>query len=141
MEQDDPIEGRAACHTAEAEWRVAGWLEREGIAHDVFAESHLHAGELDLDNYKVLIISAHPEYWTREMYFRVKTWVQERGGRLMYLGGNGVNCEVTMHDGHAGVYHNGTSAQMAAAVPTTVAFLSVCCFLCPGCTRRRPLVD
>jgi N,N-dimethylformamidase len=32
-----------------------------------------------------------------------------------YLGGNGVNCEVTLHDGHAGVYHNGTAAQMQAA--------------------------
>ena len=61
---DDPIEGRGACHTAEAEWRVVGWLEREGtcIAHDIFAESHLHAGELDLDSYKVLMISAHHEY-------------------------------------------------------------------------------
>ena len=44
-----------------------GRLEREGIAHDVFAESHLAHGELELDDYKVLIISAHPEYWTREM--------------------------------------------------------------------------
>jgi hypothetical protein len=31
---------------------------------------------------------------------QVKEWVQERGGRLMYLGGNGVNCEVTLHDDH-----------------------------------------
>ena len=36
----------------------------------------------------------HPEYWTREMYLKVKAWVFERGGRLMYLGGNGLNCEV-----------------------------------------------
>src|SRR5205807_3895591 len=50
-------------------------------------------GTLDLDAYKVLMISVHPEYWTRMMYTRVKTWVQ-RGGRLMYLGGNGLNCEV-----------------------------------------------
>src|SRR5262245_63784578 len=30
------------------------------------------------------------------MYFGVKQWVLERGGRLMYLGGNGLNCEVTL---------------------------------------------
>ena len=54
MQLDDPIEGRAACHTAEAEWRVAGWLEREGIAHDIYAESHLHEGDLCLDDYKVI---------------------------------------------------------------------------------------
>ena len=28
------------------------------------------------------------------MYQRVKEWVQQRGGKLMYLGGNGLNCEV-----------------------------------------------
>jgi hypothetical protein len=28
------------------------------------------------------------------MYLRVKRWVYERGGRLMYLGGNGHKCEV-----------------------------------------------
>jgi hypothetical protein len=32
------------------------------------------------------------------MYERVKTWVRERGGRLMYLGGNGLNCEVEFVD-------------------------------------------
>jgi hypothetical protein len=32
------------------------------------------------------------------MYFKLKQWVFERSGRLMYLGGNGLNCEVTMGD-------------------------------------------
>ncbi len=40
------------------------------------------------------MISTHPEYWSREMYEAVRSWVFERGGRLMYLGGNGLNCEV-----------------------------------------------
>jgi hypothetical protein len=30
------------------------------------------------------------------MYLAVKSWVFERGGRLMYLGGNGLNCEVIL---------------------------------------------
>ena len=71
---------------AEAEWRVAGWLEREGVTHDVYAESQLDDGTLVLDEYKLLMITTHPEYWTRGMYFAVKRWVFERGGRLMYLG-------------------------------------------------------
>ena len=62
---------RAACHVAEAEWRVAGWLERQGIAHDVYAETQLDDGTLDLDEYKVLMITCHPEYWTRPMYHKV----------------------------------------------------------------------
>ena len=92
-------------HVAPGTWRILGWLEREGFAHDVWAETQLHAGELDLDRYSVLILDQHPEYWTRDMYFTVKSWVDERGGKLMYLGGNGINCEVTI-DGHQVTHHD-----------------------------------
>jgi N,N-dimethylformamidase len=98
----DPIEGRQACHLAPAEWRLLGWLEREGHDHDLYADYHLHDGTLDLDAYRVLILSVHPEYWSEEMYRRTKQWVFQRGGRLMYLGGNGINCKVEFLD-------NGTS--------------------------------
>ena len=64
----DPIAGRAACHLAPAEWRLLGWLEREGFDYDFYAETQLHVGQLDLDAYRVLIISTHPEYWSRQMY-------------------------------------------------------------------------
>lgn len=90
----DPVQGRVQCGQAPGEWRLYGWLEREGFAYDLYAEAHLHDGTIDLDAYRVLILAVHPEYWTREMYLRVKRWVFERGGRLMYLGGNGLNCEV-----------------------------------------------
>src|SRR5262249_39167132 len=58
----------------------------------------LHDGTLDLDAYRVLILSTHPEYWSAEMYWKVKKWVFERGGKLLYLGGNGVNCPVEFLD-------------------------------------------
>lgn len=103
----DPIEGRAACHVAPAEWRLLAWMEREGFPCDYYAESHLHAEQLDLKRYKTLIISTHPEYWTGAMYDRVKRWVQNDGGRLMYLGGNGLNCEVELLDDRTIVAHNG----------------------------------
>ena len=90
----DPIAGRQQCHLAPAEWRLFGWLEREGFAYDLYAEPQLHDGTLDLDAYRVLIISTHPEYWSRQMYVKVKSWVRELGGRLLYLGGNGLNAEV-----------------------------------------------
>lgn len=93
-EVTDPIRGRLPCGMAPAEWRLLGWLEREGFDYDYYSEAHLHFGELDLDAYRVLMISVHPEYWSREMYQKVKRWVFDRGGRLMYLGGNGLNCEV-----------------------------------------------
>ena len=83
---------------APAEWRFLGWLEREGLSYDLYAETQLHFGQLDLDQYKVLIITTHPEYWSRKMYYDLKAWVRERGGKLMYLGGNGLNCEVELID-------------------------------------------
>ena len=108
----DPIEGRTACHLAPAEWRLLGWLEREGFTYDYYAETQLHDGTLELDNYQVLILSTHPEYWSRAMYFAVKSWVAERGGRLMYLGGNGLNCEAEIRDAATVVYRNGDARVM-----------------------------
>jgi hypothetical protein len=90
----DPIEGRQACHLAPAEWRLLGWLERQRYNYDLYADYQLHTGILDLDSYRILIASVHPEYWSEEMYRRVKRWVFEGGGRLMYLGGNGLNCKI-----------------------------------------------
>jgi hypothetical protein len=94
----DPIAGRDGCHQAPAEWRLLGWLEREGFAYDLYADYHLHSGELDLSAYKVLVLGPHPEYWSEAMYRRVKEWVTQEGGRLMYLGGNGLNCVVEFLD-------------------------------------------
>ncbi|MFN0171620.1 MAG: N,N-dimethylformamidase beta subunit family domain-containing protein [Bryobacteraceae bacterium] len=93
-EATDPVEGRMTCGQAPAEWRLLAWLEREGLGYDYYAEAQLHDGTLDLDAYRILVLSVHPEYWSRQMYSRVKEWVFERGGRLMYLGGNGLNCEI-----------------------------------------------
>jgi len=95
-EVTDPVRGRVQCGQAPGEWRLLGWLEREGYDYDLYAEAQLHDGTLALDAYRVLMLPVHPEYWTREMYLRVKEWVFQRGGRLMYLGGNGLNCEVIL---------------------------------------------
>jgi hypothetical protein len=40
------------------------------------------------------------------MYHRLKSWVFERGGRLMYLGGNGLNCDVEFLDDQTCIYRN-----------------------------------
>ncbi len=105
----DPIEGRAPNHIAPAEWRLLGWLEREGFAYDLWSETQFHFGDLKLDDYKVLILGPHPEYWSNKMYCELKDWVFNRGGRLMYLGGNGLNCEVAFLDEAAMVVHNGAA--------------------------------
>ncbi|MGD9853968.1 MAG: N,N-dimethylformamidase beta subunit family domain-containing protein [Planctomycetaceae bacterium] len=102
----DPIRGRQGCHMAAAEWRLLGWMEQKGLAYDFYSETQFHFDQVPLDEYRVLILSTHPEYWSAEMYDRLKRWVFERGGRLMYLGGNGLNCEVEFLDDRRIVYQN-----------------------------------
>lgn len=102
----DPIAGRQGCHLAAAEWRLMGWMERQGFGYDLYGETQFHFGEVPLDQYQVVVLSTHPEYWSKEMYYALKSWVFERGGRLMYLGGNGLNCEVEFLDDHRIVYQN-----------------------------------
>lgn len=93
----DPIEGRIQAGQAPGEWRLLGWLEQEQFPYDYYSDAQLDDGTLALDAYKVLVLSVHPEYWTRRMYERVGRWVR-CGGRLMYLGGNGLNCEVVLEN-------------------------------------------
>jgi hypothetical protein len=109
-ELDDPILWRDACALAAAEWRLLGWLEHSGFGTDVYGETQLARGELDLSRYRVLVLGVHPEYWTVDMYERVKAWVHAAGGRLVYLGGNGVNCAVTLHDDASMTVLNGDAA-------------------------------
>ncbi|GGM61883.1 N,N-dimethylformamidase beta subunit family domain-containing protein [Dactylosporangium sucinum] len=101
----DPITRTGTEHVAPGEWRLLGWLEQQGYPFDLYAESQLDEGVLDLGAYDVLILNCHPEYWTTSMYDRVKTWVQDSGGKLLYLGGNGINCSVDI-DGSAMTVQN-----------------------------------
>lgn len=107
----DVIESRTACHLAPAEWRMLGWLEREAIGYDLYSETQLHFGDLKLDDYRVLVLGPHPEYWSRTMYDELKDWVVNRGGKLVYLGGNGLNCEVEFLDRQTMTVKNGNERE------------------------------
>jgi len=94
----DTIPGRLASAMAPAEWRFLGWMEREGLPYDLYAETQLHFDQLPLEEYKVLVLNMHPEYYSKKMYERVKSWVYNDGGKLMYLGGCGFYAEVDFPD-------------------------------------------
>jgi hypothetical protein len=66
-----------------------------GHDYDVIADIDLHNDASLLDNYKVLILNCHPEYWTTEMYQHLTDYL-ENGGNLMYLGANGVYWRVAL---------------------------------------------
>jgi N,N-dimethylformamidase len=110
--RNDPIQWRDACSLAAAEWRLLGWLEDSAFPYDLYAETQFARGDLDLSRYRVLVLNVHPEYWTVEMYEKVKRWVQEDGGKLVYLGGNGINCAVTLNGDDTMTVHNGNAANL-----------------------------
>lgn len=94
----DFIRGRNESHVAPAEWRLLAWLEREGFEYDLYSDYQLHSGILPLKDYKILILNTHPEYWSVEMYRKVKDWVFKNNGNLVYLGGDGIDGPITFHN-------------------------------------------
>lgn len=85
--QGDPTKGSG--HTAGAELHVLSWLESQGHHYKLLADYDLDKEPAVLDNFKVLIISTHNEYWTKNMYDSLERFLN-RGGSLLYLSGNGV---------------------------------------------------
>tara|TARA_R110002096_G_scaffold101547_9_gene224594 strand:- start:14120 stop:15727 length:1608 start_codon:yes stop_codon:yes gene_type:complete len=109
----DPIAGRLASVYAPGEWRFLGWMEQQGLDYDLYADAQLHGDAISLDDYKILVLLIHPEYWSKEMYFKLKDWVFNRGGRVLYLGGNGLNCDVEFLDDNKIAYKNGKQSDQA----------------------------
>ncbi|REJ88947.1 MAG: carboxypeptidase regulatory-like domain-containing protein [Planctomycetota bacterium] len=94
----DTIAGRTESAFAPGLWRLVGWLEREEFEFDLYADTDLHFGRLPLESYDVLVLDCHPEYWSPEMYQRVKRWVHDEGGKLAYLGACGMYAELEFAD-------------------------------------------
>tara|TARA_R110002096_G_scaffold101547_9_gene224593 strand:- start:12503 stop:14047 length:1545 start_codon:yes stop_codon:yes gene_type:complete len=94
----DPIAGRTDSLFAPGLWRLTGWLDREQFHYDLYSDTALHFDNFPLHDYEVLVLDHHPEYWSTDMYRRVKEWTQNRGGKLMYLGGCGLYAEVEFTD-------------------------------------------
>lgn len=86
-----------------ADLPVLDWLEAQGIAHDVITDEDLDAEGLGLlAPYKAIMTGSHPEYWSKGMYDALQAYLA-RGGRLMYLGGNGFYWRVAFHPELPGV--------------------------------------
>ena len=94
----DPVQGRTESCFAPGLWRLLGWLDREDFEHDLYCDVQLHFGDLPLDDYQVLVLDNHPEYWSPKMYDLVKSCVFARGGKLLYLGGCGLYAEAELPD-------------------------------------------
>ena len=82
---------------------IVDWLEHLGGDYDVITEEDLHEEGLSvLDPYRVVITGSHPEYDSAQMLDRFEAFLR-RGGRLMYMGGNGFYWRIAHHPTRTGV--------------------------------------
>jgi hypothetical protein len=84
-------------HLANAEKHVLGWLEKNRVGYDLFADVDLHEQPGLLDRYRTLLINTHSEYWTANMYQALERFL-DRGGNLIYLSANGLYWKTVIHN-------------------------------------------
>ena len=86
-----------------ADTHILGWLDHIGQDYDVITDEDLHAEGLQLlGRYNVILTGTHPEYHTGNMIAALQGFT-DRGGRLMYLGGNGFYWVVSFSEDMPGI--------------------------------------
>ncbi len=81
---------------------INAFLDHLQVGHDILADEDVHAEGIDaLTPYRVIVTGTHPEYWSTRMLDALEEWLR-RGGRLMYLGGNGLYWRVALSDAWPG---------------------------------------
>jgi N,N-dimethylformamidase len=87
----------------DADTHITDWLEEKGIAYDVVTDDDLDAeGVALLAPYACVMTTTHPEYYSKPMIDALLAY-QQRGGRFVYLGGNGFYWRVAYHPSLPGV--------------------------------------
>jgi N,N-dimethylformamidase len=87
---------RGYAHGLSADLHLLNWLEEKGVAYDVITDHDLHEEGVEaLKPYRVMMTGGHPEYWTGPMLSALEGY-QAGDGRLMYMGGNGFFCVISV---------------------------------------------
>lgn len=82
---------------------IFGWFRDQGLEVDVITDEDLHQEGLGLlSDYALVIAGNHPEYTSTPMWDALAAFLN-RGGRLMYLGGNGFFWRIAYHSEVPGV--------------------------------------
>jgi N,N-dimethylformamidase len=76
--------------TLSADLQIMAWLDREGISFDLITDHLVHDEGVEiLERYGAIISGNHPEYVTRQIVEAIEDYTWNRGGRFLYMGGNG----------------------------------------------------
>ena len=80
-----------------ADLNLVDWLHEEGHRFDTLSDQDLHDDGVGLlEQYRVVLTGTHPEYWTGRMLDALESYLSG-GGRLMYMGGNGLYWVTAYH--------------------------------------------
>ena len=72
-----------------ADMHILEWLDAQGVPFDVITDEDMHQdGVALLERYRCVMTCSHPEYYSTNMWDAAHAFTQ-RGGRLIYMGGNG----------------------------------------------------
>jgi N,N-dimethylformamidase len=86
-----------------ADTHIVDWLDARGFGVDIYTDEELHyAGYSLLEPYAVVLTGSHPEYTSTEMWDAYNEH-EHRGGRLMYLGGDGFYWRIAYHPDCPGI--------------------------------------
>ena len=86
-----------------ADTHITDWLDAKGFALDIYTDEELHYAGYDLlKPYAVVMTGSHPEYTSTEMWEAYDTY-KNRGGRIMYLGGDGFYWRIAYHHACPGI--------------------------------------
>ncbi|SHE34459.1 hypothetical protein SAMN05444392_10189 [Seinonella peptonophila] len=80
-------------HLANAEKLILAWLERNGYPFHVISDPDLHNNPNLLQSFGTLIINTHGEYWSKQMYKGLESFLKN-GGNLLCLSGNAIYWKV-----------------------------------------------
>ena len=98
---DDPF-GSGMRHFP-ADTHLIDWLDAMEHGVDIITDEDLDDEGVDLiAPYKVVLTGSHPEYHTKGTLDALTEYAHRRGGRLMYLGGNGFYWRVARGDDYPG---------------------------------------
>jgi N,N-dimethylformamidase len=81
-----------------ADLSIIAWLEHKGYEYDVLTDEDLHVeGVACLKPYICVMSGTHPEYYSEEMLDATEDYIA-RGGRYIYMGGNGYYWNVAFRE-------------------------------------------
>jgi N,N-dimethylformamidase len=87
----------SALYQYNADTHLFDWLDHKGVEYDLITDEDLHQEGYELlAPYRVILTGTHPEYHSTQMWDGMKAWI-DRGGRLMYMGGNGWYWRIAFH--------------------------------------------